>query len=211
MFNFKETESAQESSYLKPGVYTVKITKGEKGITKTSSTPYVALTFTTNEGLNLTEKFMITDKAISRLQYLHEAYTNKKLDKIFKSAEEVADYFITKFTDKKCPAKKVIVGGETNGKITYGNLPYTGFVVDAASKLDEGEFEKGDDNWNKYVKESNRTTEATGKKNGLLNDADDDDDADTVVEEKPKTKTTKPAAPKADKKVAETEEEDTPW
>lgn len=213
MFNFKETESAKESSYLKPGVYTVKITKGEKGLTKTSSTPFVGLTFSTAEGLSITENFMITDKAISRLQYLHEAYTNKKLDKIFKSAEEVADYFIKQFTSAKAPTKKIIVGGEINGKITYGNLPYTGFVVGADSPLEEGEFTEGSDEWNKYVRKSNRATEATNKGQGLLNSVDDDDDDDTEdkapASKKETKKETKKTSPKVEKEEAE--DDDTPW
>lgn len=208
MFNFKETESAKESSYLKPGVYTVKITKGEFGTSKTNSTPYVALTFSTETGLALTENFMITEKSISRLQYLHENWANKKLDKVFKSAQEVAEYFIKLFTNPKSPAKKIIVGGEINGKVTYASLPYTGFIVGATSDLEEGEFEEGDDNWNKYTKKSNRVTEATGKKNGLLNEDDDDNEQ----EEKPKTKKeTGKGTEKVTKKAAESEDEDTPW
>lgn len=219
MFNFKETESAKESSYLKPGVYPVKITKGEKGLTKTSSTPYVGLTFTTDDGLSITENFMITDKAISRLQYLHEAYTNKKLDKVFKSAEEVADYFIKQFSTGKGATivKRVIIGGEINGKITYGNLPYTAFV-DADNKYEDGEFEEGSDEWNKFVRKSNRATEATNKGQGLLNNvSDDDDDTTPDVKETKTTKKTTTASTATEKKVAkekvkeEAEDEDTPW
>lgn len=219
MFNFKETESAKESSYLKPGVYPVKITKGEKGLTKTSSTPYVGLTFTTDNGLAITENFMITDKAISRLQYLHEAYTNKKLDKVFKSADEVADYFIKQFSTGKGATivKRVIVGGEVNGKITYGNLPYTAFV-DVDNKYEDGEFEEGSDEWNKFVRKSNRATEATNKGQGILNNVDDDDDDAPEVEDKKATTTKKTTAATANSKKTtvkaekeEAEDEDTPW
>lgn len=171
MFDFSKTEAASEGSYLKPGIYALKITKGEFGTSKEKKTPFVALTFENEEGLNVTEKFMITEAAIGRLQYLYLGWTGKKLDKNFKTAKEVADFFIKTFTNPKAGTRNVVVGGEINGKITYANLPYTNFIAGKDAEL--GEFEEGDDNWKKYVKKSTRTSEAFGKKQGVLNDIDD--------------------------------------
>ena len=111
---------------------------------------------------------------MSRLQYLHEAWTNKKLAKVFKSAEEIEKYFKTAFVNPKAGTRNIVIGGEVVGKNTYASLPFTNFIVSDDSNLDEGEFTEGDDNWKKYVKKSNRTTEASGKKNGILNENDSD-------------------------------------
>lgn len=196
MFDFKSTEAAQETSYLKPGVYSVKITDVKAGEFPQKKSPYLGVTFTTAEGLSITEKFPLSEKALARLQYLHEAWTNKKLDKVFKSVEEVEAYFAKTFVNPKAGVRNLVVGGEVNGKVVYGNLPYTGFIVGDDSDLELGEFEEGDDNWKKYVKKSNFVSESSGKTNGILNDE----------EEKPRGK--KSSKQKSD----EAEEEDeTPW
>lgn len=221
-FKFSETESAKASNYLRPGVYAVKITNVEAGKAK-SGTPFIEFTFEAESGSNVKEKFMVTTNAIARLQYLHEYWSGKKLDKDFKSEAEVIKYFVEKFSSPKVPGRTIIVGGERNGKVVYANLPYTGFIVTADDNdLEEGEFEKDGDLYNKYVRDTNRTTAASGKKQGILNDDDDDsndddDDTEDEVEETPppaKKKTTaaapaKKAAPakgKATKKVEEEEE-----
>lgn len=180
-FDFKNAEAAKEVSYLKPGVYSMKITdvkldKFPKG------SPYLGLTFETVDGLKLTEKMgFSTDKAlevfISRLQYLHEAWTGKKLDKVLKSVEEVETYFKKTFVNPKAGTRNIIVGGEITGKNTYAVLPFTNFIT---TDLDEGEFTEGDENWKKYVKKSNRTSEASGQKNGILNEDQDDGDEKTT-------------------------------
>lgn len=181
MFDFSKTEAASEGSYLKPGIYTLKVTKGEAGTTKENKTPFVALTFENEDGLGVTEKFMITEKALGRLQYLYQGATGKKLEKAFKSAKEVSDFFIKTFTAAKAPALNIVVGGEINGKITYANLPYTNFIAGEDAEL--GEFEEGDDNWKKYVKKSTRTNESSGKKQGILNDTDADKNDDKTDDE----------------------------
>jgi len=184
MFNFKETEAAKELSFLTPGVYAMKISdvkldKFPKG------QPYLGLTFTTEEGLSFTEKMgYSSEKArevfMARLQYLHEAWTNKKLDKAFKSVEEVETYFKKCFVNVKAGTRNIVIGGEAVGKNVYASLPFTNFIVGDDSDLEVGEFTEGDDNWKKYVKKSNRTTAASGQKNGILNE-DADDSKDTVA------------------------------
>lgn len=197
MFDFKSTEAAQETSYLKPGVYPVKITEVKAGEFSQKKSPYLGVTFTTDEGLSITEKFPLSEKALPRLQYLHEAWTNKKLDKVFKSIEEVETYFAKTFVNPKAGTRNLVVGGEVNGQTVYGNLPYTGFIVGKDSDLELGEFEEGDDNWKRYVKKSTRTSETSGKAGGILNDADSD---------KPKR-----GRPAKDEKEKEEEDSETPW
>lgn len=203
MFDFQSTEAAQETSYLKPGVYAVKITEVKAGEFPQKKSPYLGVTFTTAEGLSITEKFPLSEKALGRLQYLHEAWTNKKLDKVFKSVEEVETYFAKTFVNKKAGARNLVVGGEINGKVTYGSIPYTGFIAGDDSDLELGEFEEGGDNWKKYVRKSNRPTETTGRTSGILNNDDDEEN-----DEKPaKGKTGKTTGKKKD----DDDEEDTPW
>ena len=196
MFDFKSTEAAQETSYLKPGVYSVKVTEVKAGEFPQKKSPYLGVTFTTDEGLTIQEKFPLSEKALPRLQYFHEAWTGKKLDKVFKSVAEVEAYFTKTFVNPKAGTRNLVVGGEVNGKVVYGNLPYTGFIAGDDSDLELGEFTEGDENWKKYVKKSNRTSESSGKGNGILNDDED---------EKPK---------KGGGKKKEDEDdadEDTPW
>lgn len=191
-FDFSNAESAKEVSYLKPGVYAMKITEVKLDKFPKGS-PFLGITFETADGLKLTEKMgFSTEKAlevfISRLQYLHEAWTGKKLDKVLKSVEEVEAYFKKTFVNPKAGTRNIIVGGEVNGKNVYAALPFTNFIT---TDLDEGEFTEGSDEWKKYVKASNRKSEASGKKNGILNEDADDQTEDGGSE----------AA----------EEEDTPW
>jgi len=186
-FNFGSVEAAAELAFLKPGVYTMKISEVKLDKFPKGS-PYLGITFTTEDGDSYTEKMgYSSEKAVevfmSRLQYLHEAWTNKKLDKVFKSIEEVESYFRKTFVNPKAGTRNIVIGGEVNGKNTYASLPFTNFIVPEDSDLELGEFTEGDANWKKYVKLSNRKSEASGKKNGILNDSDDsdnkDDDKDT--------------------------------
>jgi hypothetical protein len=201
MFDFKNTEAAKENSFLKPGVYTMKI-KEVKLDKFPKGKPFLGFTFETETGLTLVEKmgFDPSDpKAkqneifLSRLQYLHEAWTNKKLDKVFKKPEEVESYFTKSFVNPKAGTRNIIVGGEINGKNTYAALPFTAFIVGDDSTLEVGEFAENDENWKKYVKKSNKTTAASGKGNGILNE-----DAADASEGK-------------GGKDADEDSEDTPW
>lgn len=187
-FDFKNAEAAKEVSYLKPGVYSMKITEVKLDKFPKGS-PFLGITFETVDGLKLTEKMgFSTEKAlevfISRLQYLHEAWTGKKLDKVLKSVEEVETYFKKTFVNPKAGTRNIIVGGEVNGKNVYATLPFTNFIT---TDLDEGEFTEGDELWKKYVKTSNFKSEASGKKNGILNedaeDTTDDAGGSTEAEE----------------------------
>jgi len=178
-FNFKGVEAAKAGSYLKPGYYRTRVSEVESGEFD-SGIPYMAVTFSTQDGLSITEKFTLKTKdpkskfnPLSRLQYLHEAWLGTELDADFKSVESVAEYFKKALVSKKAGAKTIVVGGEINGKVTYGRIPLTDFVIE--EQVDLGAFEQGSEEWKQFVKLSTRTTEASGKKGGLLNSTDDDD------------------------------------
>lgn len=179
-FNFKGVESAKAGSYLKPGYYRVRVTEVESGEFD-SGIPYVAITFSTKENLSITEKFTLKTKdpnskfnPLSRLQYLHEAWLGTELDAEFKTLKDVAVYFKKALVNKTAGVKTLLIGGEINGKITYGRIPLTDFIKDGEVEL--GEFAEDSDEYKQHVKKSTRTTEASGKKGGILNGGDDDDD-----------------------------------
>lgn len=207
-FNFKGVEAAKSGNYLKPGYYRARVSKVESGEFEQSGIPFLAVTFQTQDGLEITEKFTLKTKdpkskfnPLSRLQYLHEAWLGTEIDGDFKTIEQLTEFFQKALVGKKAGAKTIVVGGEVNGKVTYGRIPLTDFVI--AEDVTLGEFEEGSEEWKQFVKKSTRTTEATGKKGGLLNSADDDDDFgndDDDKEEIPAPK--KKAGAKADKPAA---------
>ena len=140
--NFGNVPTATSSSYLEPGMYRLKVDEtGTKVVTAQGKTSYLAVKFMSESGAALTEKFFLTAKALSRLQYLHEAWFGKKLDKSFKTYEDVGEYFRKALT-MKIVARPMITGGKftADGKF-YAGLPYTGFVVADESKFEEGVFE----------------------------------------------------------------------
>ena len=140
--NFSQIPVAQAASYLEPGMYRLKVDpdpKATKVVKQQGKTTYLAVKFVSDNGGSVTEKFFITAKALPRLQYLHEAWFNKKLDKQFATYDEVAEYFQKALTIKPEVSRPMITGGKvtTDGKF-FSSLPYTGFVV-----ADEGNFEEG--------------------------------------------------------------------
>lgn len=212
-FNFKGVESAKSGNYLKPGYYRARVSKVENGEFEQSGIPYLAVTFQTQDGLEITEKFILKTKdpkskfnPLSRLQYLHEAWIGSEIDADFKNIDQLTEFFNKALVGKKAGAKTIVVGGEVNGKVTYGRIPLTDFVI--TDEVDLGEFEEGSEDWKQFVKKSTRTTEASGKKGGLLNSADDDDfgSDDDEKEEIPAPKKKAAAKKPAAKKEEEAEE-----
>jgi len=137
--DFSKVPVATSSSYLEPGMYRLKVDPtGTKVVSAQGKTSYLAVKFVAENGGALTEKFFLTAKALPRLQYLHEAWFGSKLDKSFKTYEDVGEYFKTYLT-KKVVARPMITGGKftADGKF-YSGLPYTGFVI-----ADESVFEEG--------------------------------------------------------------------
>jgi hypothetical protein len=183
MFNFSATESAKQNSYLKPGVYRFKITEVTLEKAKNTDTKFLKVTFSTKEKQTLSENFMLTEKALGRLQYLHEAWTGSKCDKSFKSVEAVQEYFSKTLANTKLAAKNVLVHGRQVDDNVYAELPYTEFVVGEDAEL--GEFEEGSKEYKAAVKKGTAAkNESTGKKGGVLNDVDDDDDDDDKSDSK---------------------------
>lgn len=136
--NFGAIPTATSSSYLEPGMYRLKVDPtNTKVFTPQGKTPYLSVKFIDEKGGSLTEKFFITAKALPRLQYLHEAWFGKKLDKSFKTYEDIGEYFRQALTIK-IVSRPMITGGRftADGKF-YAGLPYSGFVVDEAN------FEEG--------------------------------------------------------------------
>lgn len=205
-YDFSKTEAAAASSYLVPGFYRMKVTAVKlETMANEKATKYLGFIFSTDDGTSFTEKFFLSEKAIARLQYLHEAWTNKKCDKVFKTDKEVEAYFAKLFANPKAPSKLLVVGGEESKDKIYAQLPYSGFVVTDEEGVEEGPFEEGDANWKKYVKHSSRTNESTGRGNGRLNETDENDTPDSTP--------SKTASKKAVKKTDDEEEaeNDLPW
>jgi hypothetical protein len=222
-FNFKETESAKGMNFMTPGVYALKPTKVELGKFP-KGTSFLAVTFTSEDDQEYTEKFVLSEKALPRLQYLHEGFFGKKCEKNFSSEKEVETYFRKALTGKEF-IRNIIVGGEISKGNVYAVLPYTNFIVEEGD-LELGEFEEGDENWKKYVKKrTNNVDSSDNQENGLLNDDDDADDATPIgggkkKEETPakNNKAKTPAAngknktPKAeDTDETAKEDDDLPW
>jgi hypothetical protein len=211
MFNFKDTEAATGASWLTPGVWPLKPTKVELG-KFLKGTPFLAVTLTSEEGTNYTEKFVLSEKALGRIQYLHEAFFGKKCEKNFTSEKELETYFRKALTGKEF-VRNIVIGGEISNGTVYATLPYTNFVVPEDSDLEVGEFEEGDANWKKYVKKRvNTVSGGEDQPNGLL-DEDDDDEIGTAKKEAPKTnKKEDPKKPtKKEEKKEEKEDDDLPW
>jgi len=141
--NFSQIPVATSSSYLEPGMYRLKVDpSGTKLIEPAGKTPYVAIKFVSDAGGSLTEKFFLTAKALPRLQYLHEAWFGKKLEKEFKTYPEIGKYFEKVMTLKPEVSRPMITGGKfTADNKFYGGLPYTGFVVADESLFEEGAFD----------------------------------------------------------------------
>jgi hypothetical protein len=88
------------------------------------------------------EKFFLTAKALPRLQYLHEAWFGKKLDKKFDTYPQIGEYFQKALCLKPEVSRPMITGGKfTADKKFYSGLPYSGFVVADESLFEEGAFD----------------------------------------------------------------------
>lgn len=223
-YSFSGVEAAKPGNYLKPGYYRVRVADAVAGEFPTSKIPYVEIVFETKDKLAISEKFALKSKEpnakfnpLSRLQYLHEAWLGEKADGNFKTPGDIAKFFKAALANKSAGIKVLVVGGEINGKITYGRLPFGEFILPLDSDVELGPFAEDSEEWKQFVKKSTRTTEASGKGSGLLNDSDEDEDfegeededededSDPFEEEETvatKTKT-KPAPAKNGAKVAE--------
>src|SRR5690606_24125470 len=143
-------------------------------------TPYLAFTLSGDKG-KVTEKFYVTAKALSRLQYIHEAWIGKTLDKNFDSFDAVGAYFEKLFNHDKTKSisKMVIVGGQeaADGKV-YADLPFSGFVVPDEVNMIEGAFDRGDGNWIQHVTKAKNASTNTESIMIAASTPQDDDPTD---------------------------------
>lgn len=141
--DFGNVDAAKNPEFLEPGMYRLKVDAANcKVVTPEGKTPYLLIRFVNETGANVNEKFFLTPKALPRLQYLHEAWTSKRLDKAFTSMIEVGNYFQRVMT-AKIVTRPMVVGGKmtADGKF-FSGLPYTGFVVADEALFEEGQFDK---------------------------------------------------------------------
>lgn len=173
LFDFSKVSAATQTEYLKPGFYNLSISdvKFEK---KEGATPYLTVTFTDKNANIVKEKFFLTVKAMPRLQYLHESWFSKKLEKAFSSIDECAAYFEKALTSKKIN-KNVIVGGTINeaGKL-YAGLPFTNFILPEDARFEEGAFDEDSANYKTYVKKSTPNSLLANTSDTLLPDTSTD-------------------------------------
>lgn len=174
-FNFGATESAKANSYLKPGRYRFKVKEVSLEVSKEKKTKYLKFTFENSDGQTLGENFMLSDKALGRLQYFHEAWAGKKSNKNFKTEEEVQDYFSKTFVNPKAGSRVIQVNGKAVDGTVYAELPYADFILDDDAEV--GEFAEDSKEYKSSVRKATANrNESSGKKGGVLNDDDDDDE-----------------------------------
>lgn len=170
--DFGSVDAAAESTYLEPGMYRLKVDKERTSVVAPEGkTPYLAVKFVDENGGGVNEKFFLTAKAMPRLQYLHEAWFGKKLDKTFTSFLAVGEYFRQALT-LKIVTRPMVVGGKTtpDGKF-FSGLPYTGFVVVEEALFEEGPFEKGSKQYERVVKVERTSPLVAGTDSAILPDA----------------------------------------
>lgn len=175
LFDFSQVVVENNGSYLAPGHYNVSVK--DVSYDKTG-TPALVVTFANKQGSMVKEKFWLTAKALPRLQYLHEAWFGKKLEKAFKSVEEIVTYFTRALTAKEIRKNIIVSGNEAdNGKV-YGNLKFLGFVLPDTVTIEEGPFAEGTTNYIENVKKNSKSSAASLTDTTILpgDDSDDDDD-----------------------------------
>lgn len=153
VIDFGRVDAAAETTYLEPGMYRLKVDKDRTNlVAPEGKTPYLSVKFVNENGAGINEKFFLTAKAMPRLQYLHETWFNKKLDKTFTSFIAVGEYFKAALTSK-IVTRPMVVGGKItpDGKF-FSGLPYTGFVILEEALFEEGAFDKDSEQYKRVVK-----------------------------------------------------------
>lgn len=150
MFDFKNAQVPTNDNFLNPGVYSLTAVSAEGGVSPNKGTEYVEVTFTGKQG-TLKEKFFLTEKAIGRLKYLHQAIYDKDLDRVFNKAEEIVAYFDKLFKAKGVEKQYIVGGKESPDGRVFANLPFGGFVVPEEITMQEGPFDRTGPMWAQYV------------------------------------------------------------
>jgi hypothetical protein len=158
-FDFSQVESPVSVAYLRPGYHVLHIAGAEynapQGTNKNGEalSPYVEVVFNGKKG-QIGSQYMITPKAMPRLQYLFQALTGSKLDKKFESAEQVGKYFEALLNKDQIKVKElhIIVGGRRGkNNAVYANIPYSDYIVPTEVPFEEKEFIEGSDDYNRFV------------------------------------------------------------
>lgn len=179
-FNFENVEAAVPSeggSYLKPGMYNMKLHSVEYIVSSQKQTPGMELEFICQSAnLDYNDaiakcKFYITSNTLSRLQYLHEGLFNVKMTKKFQNAEEIVTYF--KSLIPKSTFKPMVAGGtiSSKGKL-YSDMPYLGFFVKNEMDFEEGEFEENGELFQSVITSEQKTLNTSNENSGDVFDDD---------------------------------------
>lgn len=174
MFDFSKVEAAKEQAKLQPGLYNVTITdatfttpEGKKP-DGSSKTPFVDVTFTTENGGSITVPFYITEKAFGRIQYLHTSWFGAACTKSFATVQEIGQYFEKLLKAKGASFNRVLsVVGVDNGNNVYPDIPYTGFIVENTDGIDLGAYAPGSDDYKRAIRF--RPNAATTSKETVIN------------------------------------------
>lgn len=182
-FDFSKVDVPKEISYLKPGAYLLGVEKVEFEKPE-GKTPYLNITFGGKAGV-VKQKFYLTPKAFTNLQYLHQGMFGKPLTKSFESLEQIYAYFEKALTTKRIE-KMVIVGGQVNdeGRV-YAELPYGRFFGKEGVAYVEGEYPEGSDRWKDLVRKAQKQGAAPELSTGSAILPGGDIDASQVDSEMP--------------------------
>lgn len=173
-FNFKDVDvPAENLSYIKPGFWKMAPVQADL-VAVEGKNPYISIIFEGKEG-KLVDKFYLSEKAMVRLQYLHTELYEKKIEKDFASASDIATYFNTLFTKKKVELS-VVVGGEesSDGTKVYAKLPFLNFVI-KDEDFTEGAFEPDSPRYKSVVKKNTFQSTGAPKSNDTVVKSSDDD------------------------------------
>ena len=153
-------EPSTGGKYLYPGMYMLSLVSVALGHSSVKNTPYMEVTLkavSKNPAFNdkiCKEKFFLSSKALSRVQYLYEVFFDKPLTNKFENAEQLVAHFdkLVNHEKVKLIKKPIVVGGQISADKTkvYSNLPFTGYLVNE-SRFEEGAFEINGDMFKRVI------------------------------------------------------------
>lgn len=168
-FSAVEAAESNTGNYLKPGIYRAKPTEVEL-VERDGGTSAIKVTFEgvtePYEGAVVEEKFFLSQKALPRLQYLHEKYLGFKLENKAITYQKLTDYLAQKLLTKPKSILLSVGGREGKDGKVYGQLPFTDFILDADANVEEGAYEEGSAQYNKSIKKNNNPS--TMSNSGVL-------------------------------------------
>lgn len=168
ILDFSGVDSAEGNggNWLRPGVYNVKPSDVEL-VEKEGVKPRLKISFTpTSDEYSdavLSESFFLSEKALPRLQYLHEKYLGFKLENKAITLKQLEEYFKKKLLVKP-KTITIKVDGEQTGDKVYARLPFTDFIIE--ENVEEGAFEEDSAEYKKAVKKGRNAS--TGSNAAVL-------------------------------------------